>query len=130
MNGAPHRPAEITIDPARATPPYEQVRQQVADLIFAGVLVGGSRLPSVRQLAADLGLAPGTVARAYQELEAAGLVQTRRGGGTQVLPPHGPAADRREALLTARARDYLTEARRLGATDAEAVAALRAQLGR
>ena len=128
MNGRP--PPEIVVDPHRPTPPYEQVRQQIADLILAGVLGAGTRLPPVRQLAADLGLAAGTVARAYQELEAAGLVQTRRGGGTQVLPPRAPAEDRRAGLLAARAAEYLAEARRLGFTDAEAVAAVRAQARR
>jgi DNA-binding transcriptional regulator YhcF (GntR family) len=126
VNGRP-LPPEIVVDPRRPAPPYEQVRQQIADLILAGVLGAGSRLPPVRQLAADLGLAAGTVARAYQELEAAGLVQTRRGGGTQVLPLRAPAEDRRAGLLAARAAGYLTEARRLGYTDAEAVAAVRAQ---
>jgi len=121
---------EIVVDPSRPTPPYEQVRQQIADLIFTGVLVAGTRMPPVRQLAADLGLAPGTVARAYQELEVAGLVQTRRGGGTQVIPLRGPAEARRAALLADRAREYLVDARRLGATDAEALAAVRAQAER
>lgn len=125
-----HPPPEIVIDPHRPTPPYEQVRQQIADLVRAGVLAAGTRLPPVRQLATDLGLAAGTVARAYQELEAAGLVQTRRGGGTQVLPLRSPAADRRAVMLAERAAEYLAEARRLGVTDAEAVAAVRAQARR
>ncbi|MEV4724242.1 GntR family transcriptional regulator, partial [Micromonospora humida] len=62
----------IRINPSSAVPPFEQVRQQIAELIRWGVLAEGQRLPTVRQLAADLGLANGTVARAYQELEAAG----------------------------------------------------------
>lgn len=66
------------------TPPYEQLRRQLADLITAGGLPRGVRLPPLRQLAADLGLAVGTVARTYRELETAGLVTSRRGGGTRV----------------------------------------------
>ena len=63
---------------------YEQIRAQLADLIVRGVLTPHERLPTVRQLAADLGLATGTVARSYQELEHAGMIVTRRGAGTRV----------------------------------------------
>ncbi len=62
----------ISVDPSSPTPPYEQLRQQLAQLIELGTLTDGTRLPPVRQLAADLGLAAGTVARTYRELEAAG----------------------------------------------------------
>ncbi|WP_406111849.1 GntR family transcriptional regulator [Streptomyces sp. NBC_01003] len=58
-------------------PPYEQVRLQLADLILGGHLAENDRLPAVRQLAADLGLAAGTIARAYRELESANLVISR-----------------------------------------------------
>jgi GntR family transcriptional regulator len=82
MTTAP--PLQITVLADDSAPPYEQVRQQLAALVRSGALAGGRRLPPVRQLAADLGLAKGTVARAYQQLEAAGLVVTRRGAGTRV----------------------------------------------
>lgn len=74
----------ITVDLSAAEPPYEQVRGQIAGLIAAGRLLPGDRLPTVRALAADLGLAANTVARTYKELEAAGLVETRRRAGTTV----------------------------------------------
>lgn len=76
--------AGLRVDPADPTPPYEQLRRQFVALLEAGVLEPGERLPPLRQLAADLGLAVGTVARTYRELEAAGLVRSRRGGGTRV----------------------------------------------
>ena len=60
-------------------PPYEQLREQIAGLIATSELKPGNRLPPVRQLAADLGLAGGTVARAYRELEQAGLIEGRAG---------------------------------------------------
>ncbi|MGW1362180.1 GntR family transcriptional regulator [Streptomyces chartreusis] len=63
---------------------FEQIRARLAGLIRTGRLTEGECLPTVRQLAADLDLAPGTVARAYRELEVAGLVCTRRGAGTRV----------------------------------------------
>jgi GntR family transcriptional regulator len=74
----------ITVDDANPTPPFEQIRAQMENQIRLGKLANGQRLPTVRQLAADLGLAPGTVARAYSALESAGLIETRRGAGTRV----------------------------------------------
>ncbi len=87
--------AGITIDLRSATPPYEQIRSQISSLVAVGDLVPGSRLPTVRSLAADLGVAVGTVARAYKELEAAGVVESRRRSGTIVAgvgPGGGDAA--------------------------------------
>lgn len=79
----------ISVSHASPVPPYEQIRAQLADLISVGRLGQGARLPSVRQLASDLGLANNTVVRAYRELETAGLVRSRRGSGTQVIAPCG-----------------------------------------
>jgi GntR family transcriptional regulator len=76
--------AGIIIDLRSATPPYEQIRSQISSLVAIGDLAPSSRLPTVRSLAADLGVAVGTVARAYKELEAAGVVESRRRGGTIV----------------------------------------------
>lgn len=76
--------AGISIDLRSATPPYEQIRSQISSLIATGALVPGGRLPTVRSLAADLGIAAGTVARAYKELEASGLIESRRRRGTVV----------------------------------------------
>ncbi len=74
----------LAIDSASPVPPYEQVRRQLAGRIADGDLAAGTRLPPVRRLADDVGLAVNTVARAYRELEAAGLVETRGRGGTVV----------------------------------------------
>lgn len=81
----------ISIDPASAMPPFEQIRVQIADLVLAGELKAAQRLPTVRQLAADLQVAPGTVAKAYALLESEGLLVTSRSKGTHV------AADRRNS---------------------------------
>ena len=62
--------AAITVDITSGVPPYEQIRTQIASLIATGALPAGTRLPTVRDLATDLGVAVGTVARAYRELEA------------------------------------------------------------
>ena len=79
--------AGITVDLRSAIPPYEQIRSQISSLVALGALAPGTRLPTVRSLAADLGIATGTVARAYKELEAGGLVDSRRRGGTVVTAP-------------------------------------------
>lgn len=120
----------VTLDPASTAPPYEQVRRQLADFIETGVLAGGTRLPPVRQLAGDLGLAAGTVARAYSELESAGLVHTRRGGGTVVAPRPELSTEERQTQLAERARRYLADARRLGADSATAIEAVEREAGK
>ena len=81
----------IIVDPAHPSGPAEQVRSQLAALIHSGVLPANAKLPTVRQLAGDLRLAAGTVAKAYRELEAAGLVRTGRAAGTRVNPGRGLA---------------------------------------
>jgi DNA-binding transcriptional regulator YhcF (GntR family) len=101
----------LTVAVDDATPPYEQLRRQFAQLIGSGILQPGERLPPVRQLAGDLGLAAGTVARTYRELEAAGLIRTRRGGGTRVADrPPTLTEDQRRQLLSEYASAYVGQA--------------------
>jgi GntR family transcriptional regulator len=122
----------LRVDLSRPVPPYEQLRAQIAGLVTAGQLPPGSRLPSVRQLAGDLGLAPGTVARAYSELEAGGLIVTRHRGGTFIATASGPtSADAaRQRALAAAAGRFISAARDLGFGDEAAEAAVRAALAR
>ncbi|MFG1952800.1 GntR family transcriptional regulator [Micromonospora sp. NPDC048830] len=114
----------IAVDPAGPVPPYEQVRGQLAEQIGDGRLPAGTRLPTVRQLAAELGLAVNTVARAYRELEAAGLLETRGRHGTFVAPGRDDATDR----LQRAAAGYAAEAVRLGVAPEAALALVRAAL--
>lgn len=74
----------ITVDPLDPSGPAEQIRAQLAALIQSGELTAETKLPTVRQLAGDLRVAAGTVAKAYKELEAEGLVRTGRANGTRV----------------------------------------------
>jgi DNA-binding transcriptional regulator YhcF (GntR family) len=92
----------LRIDSSSAIPPYEQIRGQLATMIATGLLPAGQRLPSIRQLAADLGLAGGTVGRAFRELEQGGFIASRGRHGTFVSD-HVPARrpDRERALLEA-----------------------------
>ena len=122
----------LSVDLASPVPPYEQLRAQVAGLIATGDLPAGVRLPSVRQLAADLGLAGGTVARAYHELELAGLVDGRGRHGTVVRA--GPAASaeerRRQEALAPAVEQLARTAYELGITEDVTVAAVRNALAR
>jgi DNA-binding transcriptional regulator YhcF (GntR family) len=115
----------FTVDPASPTPPFDQLRSQIAAMIGDGRLPGGARLPTVRQLAGDLGLAANTVARAYRELEQAGLVHTRGRHGTFVVP----GRDRVERRVQQLAEDYAAHTRQLGVDAATALHQVRAALG-
>ncbi|SCG45823.1 GntR family transcriptional regulator [Micromonospora humi] len=123
MTGRP----TLTVSTDDPTPPYEQLRRQLSDLIEYGVLGPGERLPPLRQLASDLGLAVGTVARAYRELEVAGLIISRRGGGTRVAVNPRRAS---EEVLHERAAIFVRDARLLGADDEEIKSAVTRALGR
>lgn len=117
---------DITVDVASPTPPYEQIRGQIAAHVQAGLLPEGTRLPTMRALAADLGVAVGTVARAYSGLEAAGLVTSRRRTGTVVTS--GPAADPGGERVRTAAESLARTAREDGVDDATVLAAVRTAL--
>lgn len=109
----------ITVDPGGALAPFEQIRSQLADGIRAGELADGHRLPSIRQLAGDLRVAAGTVAKAYAMLEEQGLVETSRARGTRVRAGNAyPDAVRRAAQTFVTASAGLTLDEALGAVRA------------
>jgi DNA-binding transcriptional regulator YhcF (GntR family) len=106
---------KVSIDEAAGIAPHEQLRSQVAAQVTDGRLPAGTKLPTVRRLAADLGLAVNTVARAYRELEADGVVVTHGRAGTFVssgVLAGGTALDL--------ASEYVATARRQGLTLPEA----------
>ena len=112
----------VTVDPTSAVPPYEQIRSQISNLIVTGALSPGTRLPAIRQLSADLGVASGTVARAYRELERAALIGGRGRRGMSVRKaPEGAAADVAVEQLNQIARELVLRARRLGVEPDEAL---------
>ncbi len=113
----------MTIDSESATAPFEQVRTQIASAVAAGQLSAGTKLPTVRQLSADLGLAANTVARAYRELEADAVIATHGRRGTFVRSDvldepetHAGAADLARAAVV----QYVHTVRKLGLNSQEA----------
>ncbi len=106
---------QIHISPTDGVPIYQQIVNQVKYLVAAGRLAEGEELPPIRVLAERLVVNPNTVARAYRELEAAGVVEKRRTAGTFVSGGPSPLARReRLKIVTARVDALLAEARQLG----------------
>jgi DNA-binding transcriptional regulator YhcF (GntR family) len=114
----------LSVDIGSALPPFEQIRAQITAMAASGVLPPGTRLPAIRQLAADLGLAPGTVSRAYRELEAAGVITARGRHGTFIARPPTMTPYERASRLRRAAADYAQLAGQLGASTPEAILAL------
>jgi len=105
----------LHLDLGAPIPPYEQVRTQITTMATTGVLPAGARLPPIRQLAADLGVATATIARAFRELERDGVILTRGRHGTFIRDALLPIRDDdRERQLTAAAQAFAIRARQLG----------------
>jgi DNA-binding transcriptional regulator YhcF (GntR family) len=122
----------LSVDPTAPMPVYEQIRSQIATMVVSGTLEPGDRLPTIRQLGDDLGLAKATVSKAYELLIRDGMVVANGRHGTVV-------ADHSRAVLGTRARAQLLQvaadrfaltARQLGVADADAAVALQAALAR
>ncbi|MCP4305642.1 MAG: GntR family transcriptional regulator [bacterium] len=113
----------VRIDSASPVPAFEQIRSQVATMIGSSILKTGTRLPTIRQLAKDLQVAPGTVARAYQELERTGAIVTKGRHGTLVAK--AAAIERTEADIERAADELAVHAYQLGMTVDQLTEALR-----
>ena len=106
---------QIHISTTDGVPIYLQIVNQVKYLVAAGRLTPGEELPPIRVLAERLIVNPNTVARAYRELEGAGVVEKRRTAGTYVSDQGSPLARReRVKILTERVDALLAEARQMG----------------
>ncbi|MBO0852701.1 MAG: GntR family transcriptional regulator [Nocardia sp.] len=112
----------IPVDHNSTVPPYEQLRLGIIDQVQAGKLVAGTKIPTVRALAGQLGLAPNTVARAYRELEQDGVLETRGRLGSFIASSGDPTRD----AAGRAASDYVAAIRRLGVADQAAIDYVRA----
>jgi GntR family transcriptional regulator len=114
----------LSVDPSRALPVYEQVREQINRMIASGMLVAGTQMPTIRQLASDLGLAKGTIEKAYELLEADAVIETKGRKGTFVI--ESPRTTKREqtAGLNTAAETLVITARQLGADQQATIAAV------
>ncbi len=115
----------LRVDPTDAVPIWRQIEDGMRRLVACGSLRPGGTVPSVRDLARDLGVNPMTVSKAYQRLTEAGVFEVRRGEGTFVAsaPPAVGRAERGRTLKAAALR-YGSLAVTLGASEAEAKAAV------
>ena len=120
----------IQISTSDGVPIYQQIVSQVRYLIAAGRLQPGEELQPIRVLAEQLTVNPNTVARAYLELEHAGIVTKRHGSGTYVSEARSPLPQREKTkILTKRADALLTEARHLEVELSEVIKLLRERDG-
>lgn len=105
----------------RREPIYTQLVAQVQQMVAAGTLRPGDRLPTVRQLATELDVNFNTVARAYRQLHTAGVISTQQGRGTYILEQPVPADQRRlrRQRLAELTAQFVAEAQRLGYTAEE-----------
>lgn len=114
----------LTIDSNSTVAPFEQLRVQLLELVQSHELTAETRLPTVRKLASDLGIAPNTVARTYRELESLGIIETRGRNGTFVSGDADPV--RRQVQKAA--ADFAAKARELQVSPGDALAMVTAAL--
>ena len=114
----------VQADPQASQPLFDQLRGQIIEGIRSGRLPPGTRLPTVRELAAQLSMAVNTVARAYRELESAGILETRGRFGTFVA-----RTDPADAAMATAAHTYATAAKALGIDKGEALKYVEAAFG-
>lgn len=126
----PPVPLRVVIDDTSEHSIYEQIIHQVQEAVATGQLSPGMRLPAVRQLADELDVAPGTVARAYAELERRQVVVTDGARGTRVAQraSSGISPSKRPELLVELLRPAAVAAFHLGASAAELRDALKAAM--
>jgi len=91
----------LRVDAKSSTPIYSQIKEQLRLAVATGVLQPGDQLPTVRELATQLRVNPNTVARAYRELQAEGMVKSRQGSGTFVSEEARAVGQREQRRLLA-----------------------------
>lgn len=115
---------QFELDAASPVPKNEQLTQQVQDAVKSGTLAAGTKLPTVRALAAQLDVAPYTIARAYRQLEDLGVIETHGRNGT-LVSTFGDTTQQQAQLA---ARDFAERMRGLKVEPADALALAKAAL--
>lgn len=110
----------LSVNPRSAKPVYQQLTEGIKEAVAKGIVEGGDRLPSVRDLASMMTLNPNTVSKAYQELEREGVIEVVRGRGTFIARARlRPDREERIQAMAVRIREMLVEAHHLQMSDAE-----------
>ncbi len=109
----------ITLNYRDARPIYEQVKDGLRKLIVSGAVAHGEKLPSVRQLAAQLAINPNTIQRAMAELESEGYIASVPGKGSFAVREQRAEDDARRRELSERLRDTAAELRAMGVAQSE-----------
>lgn len=115
----------LSLDPDSPEPPFRQLKTQIVDAIRSGTLTPGTRMPAIRTMATEVGIAARTAAKVYSELEEAGVLEGRGRAGTFVTAP-----DETSALLNSAAEEFASRASGSGFTLDEALTAVRAAFTR
>ncbi|GHU60987.1 putative HTH-type transcriptional regulator YhcF [Spirochaetia bacterium] len=105
----------FSLDNGSGVPVYRQIINQIENAVVSGRMAVGDRLPTIRSLAVGLKINPNTIAKAYNELEIRGIVQTQVGSGTYIADKKPDVADARQKKLREAAERFLQEAGELGA---------------
>lgn len=104
----------ITINLQDGVPIYRQIANQIRYMVASGLLQPDEEIAAVRNLALTLNVTPNTVVKAYDELEAAGVIYKRRGAGTYISAAQSPLANReRKRIIEKRIDALLAEAHQL-----------------
>lgn len=109
----------IFVDPRNPKPLHEQIKASIMDQIVLGALSPGDRLPSVREMAQSMRIAPNTIQRAYRELESSGVISSYMGRGSFISIHGDGIRESRKEELMARLDRMVTEIKSLGVTNDE-----------
>ncbi|MDD9942421.1 MAG: GntR family transcriptional regulator [Myxococcales bacterium] len=118
----------LKLNASLGVPIYRQVMDGIREMIAAGVLKPGDRLPSIRELAGGMRINPSSAVKAYNELKHAGVIVLDQGRGTFVAERPGLVAENREALLRADLEALLVRARARGFSEQQVARALKAMV--
>ncbi len=116
--------SSVYIDLTSRKPIYEQLVENISRLALTGVFAPNDPVPSVRQLASELGINPNTIQKSYSELERRGIIYSVKGKASFISENLEPASERRKKELTLSLASVICEAREIGMTKDELISAV------